>query len=128
MRLSRIAVLIVLVLSLGVVLAQELKPVTLTWIAGGVGGGWYAHAGAVAALINAKEPKISIKVIPGGGVVNPVRVSMGEADLGWGITFVDRWRSKVPHRSMRNRILMSDRSVATSVIIRSTLWPTPRVD
>jgi TRAP transporter TAXI family solute receptor len=90
MRLSRIAVLIVLVLSLGVVLARELKPVTLTWIAGGVGGGWYAQAGAVAALINAKEPKISIKVIPGGGVVNPVRVSMGEADLGWGITFVDK--------------------------------------
>ncbi|MBC7123948.1 MAG: TRAP transporter substrate-binding protein, partial [Pseudothermotoga sp.] len=90
MRLSRIAVVVLLVLSLGTVLAQELKPITLTWIAGGVGGGWYAQAGAIAALINAKEPKISIKVIPGGGVVNPVRVSMGEADLGWGITFVDK--------------------------------------
>jgi len=72
------------------VLGAELKPVTLTWVAGGVGGGWYAQAGAIAALINQKEPKISIKVIPGGGVVNPVQVSSGDADLGWGITFVDK--------------------------------------
>lgn len=90
MRSARIVLLGVVLLGLGMVFAQELKPVTLTWIAGGVGGGWYAQAGAVAALINEKEPKISIKVIPGGGVVNPVRVSLGEADLGWGITFVDK--------------------------------------
>ncbi len=90
MRSARIVLLVVTLLSVGIVFAQELKPVTLTWIAGGVGGGWYAQAGAVAALINEKEPKISIKVIPGGGVVNPVRVSLGEADLGWGITFVDK--------------------------------------
>ena len=58
--------------------AEELKPTTLTWIAGGVGGGWYTQAGGIARLINEKEPKIAIKVIPGGGVVNPVRVSSGE--------------------------------------------------
>ncbi len=85
---------LVLVLSLclgGVVYgASELKPVTLTWVAGGVGGGWYTQAGALASLINQKEPNITIKVVPGGGVVNPMRVSSGEADLGWGITFVDR--------------------------------------
>lgn len=85
-------VLAVVLLSLlgGVAIAQELKPVTLTWVAGGVGGGWYTQAGALASLINQKEPKITIKVVPGGGVVNPMRVSSGEADLGWGITFVDK--------------------------------------
>ncbi|MBP8717657.1 MAG: TAXI family TRAP transporter solute-binding subunit [Candidatus Atribacteria bacterium] len=68
----------------------ELSPITLTWVAGGVGGGWYTQAGGLAQLINENEPKITIKVVPGGGLVNPVRVSTGEDDLGWGITFVDK--------------------------------------
>lgn len=66
------------------------KPVTLSWVAGGVGGGWYVQAGGIARLITEKEPNIVIKVVPGGGVVNPVRVSSGKDQLGWGITFVDR--------------------------------------
>lgn len=70
--------------------AEELKPTTLTWIAGGVGGGWYTQAGGMARLINEKELKIAIKVIPGGGVVNPVRVSSGECELGWGVPWVDK--------------------------------------
>ena len=53
----------------------ELKPTTLTWVAGGVGGGWYVQAGGIARLIAEKEPKLTIKVVPGGGVVNPVRTS-----------------------------------------------------
>jgi len=68
---------------------EELKPITLTWATGGVGGGWYPQAGGIAELIKSKEPKITIKVIPGGGVVNPVRVSKGDDDLGWGITAID---------------------------------------
>ena len=28
--------------------AEELKPITTTWVAGGVGGGWYAQAGGLA--------------------------------------------------------------------------------
>jgi uncharacterized protein len=70
--------------------AEPLKPVTLTWVAGGVGGGWYVQAGGIARMITEKEPKIIVKVVPGGGVVNPVRVSAGKDDLGWGITFVDK--------------------------------------
>lgn len=89
-RVNFILVFVLSILLATSVIAQELKPVTLTWVAGGVGGGWYAQAGAVASLINQKEPKISIKVVPGGGVVNPVQVSSGDADLGWGITFVDK--------------------------------------
>jgi TRAP transporter TAXI family solute receptor len=74
--------------------ASELKPTTLTWVAGGVGGGWYVQAGGIARMITEKEPKIIIKVVPGGGVVNPVRISKGKDDLGWGITFVDKMAFK----------------------------------
>jgi TRAP transporter TAXI family solute receptor len=70
--------------------AEELKPTTMTWVAGGVGGGWYAQAGGLARLITEKEPKIILKVVPGGGVVNPVRVSKGKDGLAWGVTFVDK--------------------------------------
>ncbi|PKP62005.1 TRAP transporter substrate-binding protein [Candidatus Atribacteria bacterium HGW-Atribacteria-1] len=86
-----IVLLILLIFSFSFyVKAEELKPITLTWVAGGVGGGWYVQAGGIASLINEKEPKITIKVVPGGGVVNPARVSKGDDDLGWGITFVDK--------------------------------------
>ncbi len=70
--------------------ADALEPTTLTWVAGGVGGGWYVQAGGIARMITDKEPRIVIKVVPGGGVVNPLRVSSGKDDLGWGITFVDK--------------------------------------
>lgn len=70
--------------------AEELQPTTMTWVAGGVGGGWYAQAGGLASLIQDKEPKIILKVVPGGGVVNPVRVSTGKDGIGWGVTFVDK--------------------------------------
>ena len=74
--------------------AEDLKPTTLTWVAGGVGGGWYVQAGGIARMIAENEPKLIIKVVPGGGVVNPVRVSRHKDDLGWGITFVDKMAFK----------------------------------
>ncbi len=74
--------------------AEELKPTTMTWVAGGVGGGWYAQAGGLARLITEKEPKIILKVVPGGGVVNPVRISRGKDGLAWGVTFVDKMAYK----------------------------------
>ncbi|MEJ2659370.1 MAG: TAXI family TRAP transporter solute-binding subunit [Desulfobacteraceae bacterium] len=84
------ACVLALGLAMGTVSAEELQPTTLTWVAGGVGGGWYVQAGGIARMIAEHEPKIVIKVVPGGGVVNPVRVSQGKDDLGWGITFVDK--------------------------------------
>ncbi len=69
---------------------QEFDPVTMTWVAGGVGGGWYIQAGGLAQLINEKDSRITIKVVPGGGLVNAARVSKRQDDLGWGITFVDK--------------------------------------
>ena len=70
------------------------KPVTMTWVAGGVGGGWYVQAGGIARMIAEAEPNLILKVVPGGGVVNPVRVSKGKDDIGWGITFVDKMALK----------------------------------
>ncbi|MCG8632201.1 MAG: TAXI family TRAP transporter solute-binding subunit [Desulfobacterales bacterium] len=70
------------------------KPTTMTWVAGGVGGGWYVQAGGIARMIAETEPNLILKVVPGGGVVNPVRVSKGKDDIGWGITFVDKMALK----------------------------------
>jgi TRAP transporter TAXI family solute receptor len=67
---------------------------TMTWVAGGVGGGWYVQAGGIARMIAEAEPNLILKVVPGGGVVNPVRVSKHKDDLGWGITFVDKMAFK----------------------------------
>ena len=74
--------------------ALAVEKSTLTWVAGGVGGGWYVQAGGIARMIAEKEPNLILKVVPGGGVVNPVRVSRHKDDLGWGITFVDKMALK----------------------------------
>jgi TRAP transporter TAXI family solute receptor len=57
---------------------------SLTWTAGSVGGGWYAIAGGMAELLREKA-QLNIKVIPGGGVQNPVLVQKGDAELGMGL-------------------------------------------
>jgi len=63
---------------------------TYTWIAGGMGGGWYTVAGGFARLVQEKEPKITIKVIPGGGLGNPVSLDQGDAEFAWGVGYIDR--------------------------------------
>jgi len=70
--------------------SSEIKPATYTWVAGGMGGGWYTVAGGFARLVNEKEPKITIKVIPGGGVANPRALHLGDADIAWGVGYVDK--------------------------------------
>jgi hypothetical protein len=70
--------------------SQQMKGGTFTWVAGGMGGGWYTVAGGFARLVNEKEPKITIKVIPGGGVANPIALSQGDADIAWGVGYVDK--------------------------------------
>jgi len=70
--------------------ANEIKSATYTWVAGGMGGGWYTVAGGFARLVNEKEPRITIKVIPGGGVANPRQLDMGDADIAWGVGYVDK--------------------------------------
>lgn len=89
-----LAALFVFTLAAPSTAADALEKTTLTWVAGGVGGGWYVQAGGIARVIAEKEPKLVVKVVPGGGVVNPVRVSTHKDDLGWGITFVDKMAFK----------------------------------
>ncbi|RKX79942.1 MAG: TRAP transporter substrate-binding protein [Spirochaetes bacterium] len=69
---------------------DTIKPITLTWTAGGMGGGWYTTAGGMARIINEVEPNLTIKVIPGGGLANPLKLSEGQDDIGWGVSYVDK--------------------------------------
>jgi len=61
-----------------------------TWMAGGMGGGWYTVAGGFARLVQEKEPNITIKVIPGGGLGNPVSLDQGDTEFAWGVGYIDR--------------------------------------
>jgi hypothetical protein len=67
-----------------------IKPATYSWTAGGMGGGWYTTAGGMSAIINEVEPAITIKVIPGGGMANPLKLAARQDDIGWGVSFVDK--------------------------------------
>ena len=72
---------------------------TLTWTAGGVGGGWYTIAGGISNIINEKAGGITVKVIPGGGTVNPSLVNKGDCELGWGLPFMNAaaWNGEDPY-------------------------------
>ena len=94
-------VLAIFVLASGMVMAggggqaassggSDMPTGTYTWIAGGMGGGWYTVAGGFARLVQEKEPKITIKVIPGGGLGNPVSLDQGDAEFAWGVGYIDR--------------------------------------
>lgn len=54
----------------------------LTLIGGPIGGGWYLIGGGIAEIVKSHNPDITIKVVPGGAIVNPPRVGTGEVDLG----------------------------------------------
>lgn len=66
-------------------MARAEKEVRLTWIAGGVGGGWYVMAAGVAKIIEEKAPHIKISVVPGGGVANQPVVGTNKAEIGWAL-------------------------------------------
>ncbi len=67
-----------------------MKAATYTWVAGGMGGGWYTVAGGFANLVNEKEPRITIKVVPGGGLTNPIMLAQGDAEIAWGVAWLDK--------------------------------------
>ena len=68
---------------------QAGEQITLSWTAGGAGGGWYGMAGGIANIIKEADPDIVIKVIPGGGVQNPALVASKGAEIGWGLPFLN---------------------------------------
>lgn len=61
----------------------KVKPITLLGSAGGLGGGWYVVLAGIAELIKEKAPEISIKVVPGGGLINPPRVGKGDVQIAF---------------------------------------------
>lgn len=58
----------------------------LTLIGGPVGGGWYLVSGGMAEIVKSQYPDLDVKVVPGGGMVNPPRVGTKDADLGMSLT------------------------------------------
>ena len=79
---------------------------TLTWTAGGVGGGWYTIAGGISNIINEKSGGITVKVIPGGGTVNPSLVNKGDCELGWGLPFMNAaaWNGEDPYKDKHSNL------------------------
>jgi TRAP-type uncharacterized transport system substrate-binding protein len=77
--------------------AQQ-KPVSLTWTAGPVGGGWYTIAGGIAELVR-DTTGFNLKVIPGGGTQNAPIIEKGDAELGWGLPFLlyAAWNGEDPY-------------------------------
>ncbi len=70
-------------------LPLQAQQVTLTWTAGGAGGGWYSIAGGLATIVKEADPDIVIKVVPGGGLQNPAVVASKGAEIGWGLPFLN---------------------------------------
>ena len=64
-----------------------------------MGGGWYTIAGGISNIINEKAGGITVKVIPGGGTVNPSLVEKGDCELGWGLPFLNvaAWNGEDPY-------------------------------
>lgn len=60
---------------------SKVAPITLQASAGGVGGVWYIVLAGVAELIKEKAPEIQVKVVPGGGLINPPRVGKGDVQM-----------------------------------------------
>ena len=79
-RLARLTAAAVVVLGCAAGAASAKDEITL--IAGPVGGGWYLIAGGLADILQTADPDLTVKVIPGGGLVNPARVSTHDADFG----------------------------------------------
>lgn len=96
-----VTVMLALILSVSLAQAQ-----TLTWTAGGVGGGWYTIAGGISNIINEKSGGITVKVIPGGGTVNPSLVNKGDCELGWGLPFMNAaaWNGEDPYNAKHSNL------------------------
>ncbi len=69
---------------------DPIEAATYTWTAGGMGGGWYTTAGGMAAMVTESEPSVTIKVIPGGGMENPLKLAADQMEIGWGVSFIDK--------------------------------------
>lgn len=65
--------------------AQDLeKPERVLILSGSTGGSWYSYSAGLVPLFN--EHDIAATTEPGGGAVNPLKLSQGEADAAFGQT------------------------------------------
>lgn len=62
----------------------------LEWVAGPLGGGWYAMATGLSNLAQEETTSLRIRVIPGGAAANPTRVQNGLSQIGFGLDFLSR--------------------------------------
>lgn len=71
----------------------------LTMLGGPVGGGWYAVAGGISEIVHRAAPDLTIKVAPGGAVVNPPRVATGDAAFAMsvGVNNAMAWNGAEPY-------------------------------
>ena len=83
------AAVVLSVMGIAVFPLQAGEQITLTWTAGGAGGGWYSIAGGIAPIVKEADPDIVIKVVPGGGLQNPAVVASKGAEIGWGLPFLN---------------------------------------
>jgi uncharacterized protein len=60
----------------------------MKWLAGPKGGGWYAMAEGISALINRDTPDLDLKVVAGGGKENPLHIQDGGGQIGMSIDFL----------------------------------------
>ena len=98
LRFNRLAVYVLIICSALVMAgckektpgAGKIPKGTYTWAAGGEGGGWYTIAVEFSRFLHEIEPNITINVIPGGGIGNPVLLDQGDADIAWGVGYVDK--------------------------------------
>ena len=65
--------------------STALVPITVEWSRGAVGGGWYTMAAGISEIVKVQVPEITIKVVPGGGVINPARVGEAKTLMAWGL-------------------------------------------
>jgi TRAP transporter TAXI family solute receptor len=102
MKLARI---LSLSLSLGAVSLPALAD-DLTMLGGPVGGGWYAVAGGISEIVHTAAPDLTIKVAPGGAVVNPARVSTGDAAFAMsvGVNNGMAWEGSEPYEEKYQNI------------------------
>lgn len=79
-------ILVMLIVFTSVIGYAEEKPITFTgvWTAGGIGGTWFSLSVTSLESIN-KSPYIdmNVKVVPGGGIPNPIKLVTGVADIGY---------------------------------------------
>lgn len=66
-------------------LARKAEAAEVTIMGGAVGGFWYILGAGFAKILQTEHPDLSVRVEPGGAVVNVARVSEGTADVGFAL-------------------------------------------